>query len=82
MVCCQKFVQYIRMLYTGWFILNGMVVNTYVITKYKKSTFSECTTKSSTSTKGVCFTTTECQEKGGNADGNCASSFGVCCMFR
>lgn len=30
---------------------------------------------------GTCFTSTECEEKGGSASGNCASGFGVCCLF-
>lgn len=31
--------------------------------------------------KGTCMTTSECVSKGGSADGNCASGFGVCCSF-
>jgi len=42
----------------------------------------ECTTKSSATTKGVCFTNTECVDKGGLVDGNCAAGFGVCCHFK
>merc|ERR1712018_359669 len=30
---------------------------------------------------GTCFTTSECEAKGGTASGTCASSFGVCCVF-
>jgi len=30
---------------------------------------------------GVCFTEAECSAKGGVASGNCASAFGVCCVF-
>jgi len=30
---------------------------------------------------GVCFTEAECAAKGGVASGNCASAFGVCCVF-
>jgi len=30
---------------------------------------------------GTCFTSSECQSKGGSASGNCASGFGVCCLF-
>ena len=30
---------------------------------------------------GTCFTSGECQDKGGTADGNCAAGFGVCCLF-
>lgn len=40
----------------------------------------ECTGQSSKN-KGTCFTADECTSNGGNADGNCASGFGVCCTF-
>ena len=30
---------------------------------------------------GTCYTASECINKGGTASGNCASSFGVCCIF-
>lgn len=30
---------------------------------------------------GTCYTTTECSDKGGTTSGNCASGFGVCCIF-
>jgi len=40
-----------------------------------------CTAASSTTTYGTCYTSTECTTKGGTADGNCASGFGVCCLI-
>ena len=30
---------------------------------------------------GTCYTSSECEAKGGTASGTCASSFGVCCVF-
>ena len=30
---------------------------------------------------GTCYTSSECETKGGTASGTCASSFGVCCVF-
>ena len=30
---------------------------------------------------GTCYTDSECTEKGGTAQGNCAAGFGVCCVF-
>lgn len=30
---------------------------------------------------GTCYTSTECGNKGGTSSGNCASGFGVCCVF-
>lgn len=41
----------------------------------------ECTSTSTTSTKGTCLSTTECSDRGGKVDGNCAAGFGVCCTF-
>jgi len=32
-------------------------------------------------TYGVCYTASECDSLGGAASGNCASGFGVCCLF-
>merc|ERR1712080_23425 len=40
-----------------------------------------CGTSSSTFTTGTCLATSECTDKGGTASGNCASGFGVCCVF-
>ncbi|KAJ8931741.1 hypothetical protein NQ314_015273, partial [Rhamnusium bicolor] len=31
---------------------------------------------------GICYTATECTSNGGTAVGNCASGYGVCCVFR
>lgn len=31
---------------------------------------------------GTCYTASECSSKGGVASGNCASGFGVCCLFK
>jgi hypothetical protein len=45
---------------------------------------TECTSSASLSggaTDGTCYTNTECSDKGGTVSGNCASGFGVCCVF-
>lgn len=44
---------------------------------------AECTATdtSLTDIHGTCYTTTECNDKGGSKSGNCASGFGVCCLF-
>ncbi|XP_073976186.1 uncharacterized protein [Rhodnius prolixus] len=34
-----------------------------------------------TGDNGTCLTSTECAARGGVASGNCAQSFGVCCLF-
>jgi len=39
------------------------------------------TTGSGINRNGTCYTSTECQNKGGTAAGNCAAGFGVCCLF-
>jgi hypothetical protein len=44
----------------------------------------ECTSESTLTggaRKGTCYTTTECSDKSGMKSGNCASGFGVCCVF-
>lgn len=44
----------------------------------------ECTSESSLTggaRQGTCYTTTECSDKDGLKSGNCASGFGVCCIF-
>merc|ERR1719216_20856 len=44
----------------------------------------ECTSESTLAggaRKGTCYTTTECSDKAGMTSGNCASGFGVCCVF-
>merc|ERR1712117_516419 len=40
-----------------------------------------CTSSSSTTTYGTCYTSSECSSAGGSADGNCAAGFGVCCVI-
>merc|ERR550532_1574804 len=45
---------------------------------------NQCTGASASSSQtvlGTCFSSTECTNKAGKADGNCASGFGVCCVF-
>merc|ERR1712223_1678218 len=44
----------------------------------------ECTSGTSISggaTAGTCYSSTECSDKKGLKSGNCASGFGVCCVF-
>jgi len=43
---------------------------------------SACQATSSADLQGVCYTSEECSDKGGTEDGNCAASFGVCCVIR
>merc|ERR1719367_2665043 len=42
---------------------------------------STSTTMGNGNRNGTCFTSEECEEKNGKAEGNCASGFGVCCVF-
>lgn len=44
----------------------------------------ECTSETTLTggvRQGTCFTATECVDKSGQKSGNCASGFGVCCVF-
>jgi len=47
-----------------------------------KFTNSECQAKSDATLKGTCFSESECSDKGGTKDGNCAQGFGSCCVFK
>ena len=40
-----------------------------------------CTSSSSSTTTGTCYTTSECTTRSGTADGSCAAGFGVCCVI-
>lgn len=40
-----------------------------------------CQVASNTAFYGTCLSVDECNDEGGTSDGNCASGFGVCCMF-
>ncbi len=44
-------------------------------------TFPNTACGASNGYNGTCFTSSECEAKGGSASGTCASSFGVCCVF-
>merc|ERR1719410_1958667 len=41
----------------------------------------ECTSGSSSTTNGTCYTSSECGSRGGAASGTCAAGFGVCCVI-
>lgn len=41
----------------------------------------QCNAASDGTLVGTCFTNEECDEAGGEVDGNCASGFGVCCII-
>merc|ERR1712193_126175 len=75
---------------SGSFILSGVLAESNNSTKTGRtfSLFSivqfpneVCTSSSSTTTYGTCYTSSECSSAGGSADGNCAAGFGVCCVI-
>ena len=47
--------------------------NKQSISMAKPNICSACVTKSDTSMRGTCYTSTECTNRGGTADGKCAS---------
>ena len=56
----------------------------FTIVNFKNDACISSSSLSSGSTayrNGTCFTSSECSSKGGSAKGNCASGFGVCCVF-
>merc|ERR1719282_18018 len=52
-----------------------------VLSVFNVVTFPNSACGATNGYNGTCFTTSECEAKGGTASGTCASSFGVCCVF-
>ena len=44
--------------------------------------FSGCQSVSDVNLQGVCYTKQECDDLGGEEDGNCAAGFGTCCIIK
>lgn len=82
-------------LFVTWFILGGAIAtlsdtppertakhfSLFSVVTFKNE---ECTSETSITggaTQGTCYTSTECSDKNGMKSGNCASGFGVCCVF-
>lgn len=62
----------------------GKLFSLFTIVNFKNDACTSTSSISSGSTSyrnGTCFTSSECSSKGGKAKGNCASGFGVCCVF-
>ena len=55
--------------------------NGKVLSVFNVVTFPNSACGATNGYNGTCFTTSECEAKGGTASGTCASSFGVCCVF-
>merc|ERR1719347_1201031 len=53
------------------------VLSVFTVVKFPNSACDSATA----GRNGTCYTASECTSKGGSASGNCASSFGVCCVF-
>ncbi len=62
----------------------GKLFSLFTVVNFKNDACVSSSTLSSGSTtyrNGTCFTLSECSSKGGSSKGNCASGFGVCCVF-
>jgi len=55
---------------------NGKFLSMFEIIKFENDV---CTTGSNRN--GTCFSSQECEDKGGEKDGDCAQGYGVCCKF-
>merc|ERR1712141_835413 len=53
----------------------------FSVVTFKNEECTSETTLTGGARKGTCYTTTECSDKSGLKSGNCASGFGVCCVF-
>merc|ERR1711899_513401 len=63
---------------------DGKLFSLFTIVNFKNDPCVSSSSLSSGSTpyrNGTCYTASECSSKGGSSKGNCASGFGVCCIF-
>jgi len=60
---------------------NGKVFSLFSIVSFPNDGCASQSVQGSKPRNGTCFTSTECNEKGGTVSGNCAAGFGVCCLF-
>jgi len=53
----------------------------FSVVTFKNEECTSETTLTGGARTGTCYTSTECSDKSGMKSGNCASGFGVCCVF-
>jgi len=53
----------------------------FSVVTFKNEECTSETTLAGGARSGTCYSTTECADKKGTKSGNCASGFGVCCVF-
>jgi len=59
----------------------GKVLPVFQIVKFKNSLCSNGKSSDGTVRNGTCYTTQECDNRGGTKGSDCAEGFGVCCTF-
>lgn len=57
---------------------NQRTFSLFNVVKFKNT---GCQSTSDGNLQGVCYTKQECEDLGGTGEGNCAASFGVCCIL-
>lgn len=60
---------------------NAKHFSLFSVVTFKNDECSSETTFNGGAVTGTCYSTTECSDKDGSKSGNCASGFGVCCIF-
>lgn len=60
---------------------NGKAFSLFSVVTFKNDECSSESTFAGGAVKGTCYSATECSDKSGTKSGNCASGFGVCCVF-
>ena len=67
----------------NFFKVNNIdVINTKFLNLITWVQFENTECAGTSGDNGTCFTSNECTEIGGTADGTCASGFGVCCVLK
>merc|ERR1719400_962479 len=59
----------------------GKHFSLFSVVTFKNEQCTSETTLTGGARAGTYYSTTECSDKGGTKSGNCASGFGVCCLF-
>jgi len=60
---------------------DGRVLSLFSVVTFKNTDCVAVSGSTATGNTGKCFSSSECTSNGGQQFGNCASGFGVCCIF-
>jgi len=59
----------------------GKILNLFATVRFRNDDCTGDSLQNPESMIGTCYTSSECTDRAGRAIGNCASGFGICCVF-